>query len=146
PSSLDLEVVETERATPGATRAAITKPARPSNGVTVQIRSFINQCDLVRVGPPAGKCHHRATQRRSGRGPRAVAVGFCSPLVGRQGVLRIFVRGSPCCVPAVSARRPPGPDGPSPDGPDGPRPASDCSAVAPPATNRIQSRPHVPHN
>jgi len=60
PSSLDLEVVETEPAMAGATKTAMTKPARLSNGVTVQVPSFINQGDLVRVDPREGKYLERA--------------------------------------------------------------------------------------
>src|SRR5690606_39285101 len=97
-----------------------------------------------------------------GKVPRARKVAVDGPwAAGRQGGLRIFVRGSPCCIPAVAPVVPAALTAPAPTaptapartalaapapGPDGPRPASDCSAVAPPATNRIQSRPHVPHN
>ncbi len=60
PSSLELEVVETEPAMTGATKTAMTKPARLSNGVTVQVPSFINQGDLLRIDPREGKYLERA--------------------------------------------------------------------------------------
>jgi elongation factor P len=55
PSSLILEVVETEPTMTGATKTAMTKPAKLANGATVQVPSFINQGELLRVDPREGK-------------------------------------------------------------------------------------------
>jgi elongation factor P len=60
PSSLELEVVETEPTMTGATKTAMTKPAKLANGVTVQVPSFINQGDMLRVDPREGKYLERA--------------------------------------------------------------------------------------
>jgi elongation factor P len=60
PSTLELEVVETEPAMTGATKTAMTKPAKLSNGVMVQVPSFINQGDMLRVDPREGKYLERA--------------------------------------------------------------------------------------
>jgi elongation factor P len=54
PSSLTLEVVETEPAMAGATKTAMTKPAKLANGVMVQVPPFVNQGELVRVDPRDG--------------------------------------------------------------------------------------------
>lgn len=60
PSSLVLEVVETEATMAGATKTAMTKPAKLSNGATVQVPAFINQGDMLRVDPREGKYLERA--------------------------------------------------------------------------------------
>jgi elongation factor P len=60
PSALELEVVQTEPAMAGATKTAMTKPAKLSNGVTVQVPSFVNQGERVRVDPREGKYLERA--------------------------------------------------------------------------------------
>lgn len=60
PSSLELEVVETEPSARGDTKTSITKPAKLSNGATVTVPPFINQGDLVRVDPREGKYLERA--------------------------------------------------------------------------------------
>jgi elongation factor P len=60
PSSLVLEVVETEATMAGATKTAMTKPAKLANGVTVQVPAFINQGDMLRVDPREGKYLERA--------------------------------------------------------------------------------------
>jgi elongation factor P len=60
PSSLELEVVETEPAMTGATKTAITKPAKLSNGAVVQVPSFVGQGEMVRVDPREGKYLERA--------------------------------------------------------------------------------------
>lgn len=60
PSSLTLEVVETEPALAGATKTAMTKPAKLSNGVVVQVPPFVNQGEMVRVDPREGKYLERA--------------------------------------------------------------------------------------
>src|SRR5262245_33293265 len=54
PSSLTLEVVETEPAMAGATKTAMTKPAKLSNGVMVNVPPFVNQGEMVRVDPRDG--------------------------------------------------------------------------------------------
>ena len=60
PSTLELEVVETEPAMTGASKTAMTKPAKLSNGTTVQVPAFINQGDMLRVDPREGKYLERA--------------------------------------------------------------------------------------
>ena len=60
PASLELEVTETEPNMAGATKSALTKPAKLSNGAVVQVPSFINQGDMVRVDPREGKYLERA--------------------------------------------------------------------------------------
>jgi elongation factor P len=60
PASMDLEVVETEPALAGATKTAMTKPAKLSNGVVVQVPPFVNQGEKVRVDPREGKYLERA--------------------------------------------------------------------------------------
>lgn len=60
PASLELEVTETEPNMAGATKSALTKPAKLSNGVVVQVPAFINQGDMVRVDPREGKYLERA--------------------------------------------------------------------------------------
>jgi len=54
PSSLTLEVVQTDPALAGATKTAMTKPAKLSNGVTVQVPPFVNQGQMIRVDPRDG--------------------------------------------------------------------------------------------
>ena len=60
PNSMVLEVVETEPVMASATKTAMTKPAKLSNGVTVQVPAFINQGDMLRVDPREGKYLERA--------------------------------------------------------------------------------------
>jgi len=60
PSSLELEVVETEPTMAGATKTAMTKPAKLSNGATVQVPAFINVGEMLRVDPREGKYLERA--------------------------------------------------------------------------------------
>ena len=55
PSTLELEVTQTEPTMTGATKTAMTKPATLENGATVQVPSFVNQGDVVRVDPREGK-------------------------------------------------------------------------------------------
>ena len=59
-SSMELEVVETEPTMSTATKTAMTKPAKLSNGVTVQVPAFINTGERVRVDPSEGKYIERA--------------------------------------------------------------------------------------
>jgi elongation factor P len=54
PSSMTLEVVQTDPALAGATKTAMTKPAKLSNGVTVQVPPFVNQGQMIRVDPRDG--------------------------------------------------------------------------------------------
>lgn len=60
PSSLTLRIVETEPVMAGATKTAMTKPAKLENGVTVQVPAFISEGELVRVDPTEGKYLERA--------------------------------------------------------------------------------------
>ncbi|MGH7503771.1 MAG: elongation factor P [Longimicrobiales bacterium] len=60
PASLELEVTETEPNMAGATKNALTKPARLANGAVVQVPAFINQGDMVKVDPREGKYLERA--------------------------------------------------------------------------------------
>jgi elongation factor P len=54
PSTVDLEVVETEPTLRGATATASYKPAKLETGVTVQVPPFIQVGDRVRVDPSEG--------------------------------------------------------------------------------------------
>ena len=54
PTSMELEIVETEPTMSGATKTAMTKPAKLSNGVMVQVPAFVNQGEKVRVDPRDG--------------------------------------------------------------------------------------------
>jgi len=60
PSVVELEVVETAPVMRGATKTASTKPARLSNGVTVQVPEFITEGEKVRVDPREGVYLERA--------------------------------------------------------------------------------------
>jgi elongation factor P len=60
PSVVELEVVETAPIMKTATKTASTKPAKLSNGVTVQVPEFINQGERVRVNPREGVYLERA--------------------------------------------------------------------------------------
>lgn len=55
PSTVDLEVVETEPTLKGATASASYKPAKLETGITVQVPPFIQVGDKVRVDPSDGK-------------------------------------------------------------------------------------------
>ena len=55
PSTVDLQVVETEPALKGATASASYKPAKLETGVTVQVPPFIQVGDRVRLDPLEGK-------------------------------------------------------------------------------------------
>jgi elongation factor P len=59
PSSMELRVEETEPALQGATKTAMTKPAKLENGVTVQVPPFVGPGELVRVDPREGKYMER---------------------------------------------------------------------------------------
>jgi elongation factor P len=55
PSTVDLEVVETEPSLKGATATSSYKPAKLETGVTVQVPPFIQVGDRIRVDPQEGK-------------------------------------------------------------------------------------------
>ena len=54
PNTLELRVVETDPGIKGATAQAQTKPAKLENGVTIQVPSFVNEGDVLRVDPTEG--------------------------------------------------------------------------------------------
>ncbi len=60
PSSLTLKVVETEPVMTGATKTAMTKPAKLENGAVVQVPGFVAEGEMVRVDPREGKYLERA--------------------------------------------------------------------------------------
>lgn len=60
PSSVELEVVETEPEMKGATASASYKPAKLETGVVVQVPPFIKQGDRIRVNPSEGTYLERA--------------------------------------------------------------------------------------
>lgn len=55
PSTVDLEVVETEPSLKGATASASYKPAKLETGITIQVPPFVQVGDRVRVDPSEGK-------------------------------------------------------------------------------------------
>jgi elongation factor P len=60
PSVVELEVVETTPTMKSATKTASTKPAKLSNGVTIQVPEFIGEGERVRVNPREGVYLERA--------------------------------------------------------------------------------------
>jgi elongation factor P len=54
PSTVDLEVVDTEPSMKGATASASYKPARLETGVMIQVPPFVQVGDKVRVDPSEG--------------------------------------------------------------------------------------------
>jgi elongation factor P len=60
PSVIELDIVETAPIMRTATKTASTKPAKLSNGVTIQVPEFINEGERVRVDPREGKYLERA--------------------------------------------------------------------------------------
>ncbi|MGH7700177.1 MAG: elongation factor P [Gemmatimonadales bacterium] len=60
PSVVELQVVETAPVMRSATKTASTKPAKLSNGVTVQVPEFITEGEKVRVDPREGVYLERA--------------------------------------------------------------------------------------
>ncbi len=60
PAVAELEVIETAPVMKTATKTASTKPARLSNGVTIQVPEFINEGERVRVNPREGIYLERA--------------------------------------------------------------------------------------
>ena len=60
PATAELEVVETAPIMKTATKTASTKPAKLSNGVTIQVPEFISEGERVRVNPRDGVYLERA--------------------------------------------------------------------------------------
>jgi len=60
PSVIELKVVETSPVMKTATKTSSTKPAKLSNGVTVQVPEFISPGEKVRVDPRSGQYLERA--------------------------------------------------------------------------------------
>ena len=60
PSMMELEIVETTPVMKTATKTASSKPAKLSNGVTVQVPEFVGQGERVRVNPNTGEYLERA--------------------------------------------------------------------------------------
>ena len=60
PAVVELDVVETAPVMRTATKNASSKPAKLSNGVTVQVPDFVNEGDRVRVDPRSGVYLERA--------------------------------------------------------------------------------------
>jgi elongation factor P len=59
PATVDLTVVETEPGLRGATVSNVTKPARLETGLVIQVPSFVNQGDKVRVNTAEGTYQER---------------------------------------------------------------------------------------
>jgi elongation factor P len=62
PSALSFEVVDTTPVMKTATKTASSKPAKLSNGVTVNVPEFIQQGERVRVNPQTGEYLDRAKE------------------------------------------------------------------------------------
>jgi elongation factor P len=60
PSSVELQVVETEPATKGDTVSNVTKPAKLETGAVVQVPLFVNIGDRLKVDPREGRYISRA--------------------------------------------------------------------------------------
>jgi len=60
PSVIELKIVETSPVMRSATKTASSKPAKLSNGVTVQVPDFISEGETVRVDPRQGVYLERA--------------------------------------------------------------------------------------
>jgi len=60
PNSLNLEIVDTAPVMKTATKTASTKPAKLSNGVTINVPEFVAQGERVRVNPSTGEYMDRA--------------------------------------------------------------------------------------
>lgn len=60
PTTLTLEVVDTAPVMKTATKSASTKPARLSNGVTVNVPEFVQTGEKIRVNPDTGEYIDRA--------------------------------------------------------------------------------------
>lgn len=62
PGTVELAVIETEPGIKGATAAAQTKPATLETGVVVQVPSFINKGDVVKIDTTERKYIGRVTK------------------------------------------------------------------------------------
>jgi len=60
PSSVELTVVETEPGIKSATASSVTKPARMDTGLVVQVPTFINEGEKIRVDTSEGTYLSRA--------------------------------------------------------------------------------------
>ena len=60
PNVIELDITETTPAIRGATKNASTKPAKLSNGVTIQVPEFVGEGERVRVDPRSGQYLERA--------------------------------------------------------------------------------------
>ena len=60
PSVVEMDVVETAPIMKTATKTASTKPAKLSNGMTIQVPEFVGEGDRVRVNPREGVYLERA--------------------------------------------------------------------------------------
>ena len=60
PATVDLTVVETEPGMRGATVSNVTKPAKLETGLVVQVPSFINEGEKIRVNTAEGTYSERA--------------------------------------------------------------------------------------
>lgn len=62
PGTVELAVTETEPGIKGATAAAQTKPATTETGLIVQVPSFINKGDVIKIDTEEGKYIGRVTK------------------------------------------------------------------------------------
>ena len=60
PTSVDLQVAETDPGFKGDTATGGTKPARLETGITVQVPLFVNQGDTIKVDTRSGEYMERA--------------------------------------------------------------------------------------
>jgi elongation factor P len=60
PASVELTVVETEPGLKSATASSVTKPAKTETGLVVQVPSFINEGEKIRVDTSEGAYLSRA--------------------------------------------------------------------------------------
>jgi elongation factor P len=60
PASVDLEVIEAETAVRGDTATGVTKRVKVSTGIEVQVPSFVNRGDVIRVDTRTGAYLTRA--------------------------------------------------------------------------------------
>ena len=60
PNQLTFEVIQTDPVMRSATKTSSTKPAKLSNGVTVNVPEFIKVGEMIRVNPQTGEYLDRA--------------------------------------------------------------------------------------
>jgi elongation factor P len=60
PASVELTVIETEPGLKSATASSVTKPAKTETGLVVQVPSFINEGEKIRVDTSEGAYLSRA--------------------------------------------------------------------------------------